>query len=252
MSIRFNPQSLEDIEIVLPAQMQLVLDRRMPQVSLDFARVSKLASMDRFGESGQRGSLTKRRPATKLMFVRLPKWVAKPLGVRGLTTCVGTVEWTWTGNRLETTVHGCRAVIRTAKARVGGSDAFSPMTRESETGLYRFCGKRLRHCHGVVENDGSEDRGYVQERSAPVVTASGQLDRNCWPSDLATPDHPLSPSSLWAAAERRSGLHREEDPTSQEALERLVRSLEEEADLTTVGRATWPARSWSLPWRIGC
>ena len=46
----------------------------------------------------------------------------------------------------------------------------------------------------------------------------------------------LSPSSLWAAAERRSGLHREEDPTSQESLERLVRSVEEEADLTTVGR----------------
>jgi len=46
----------------------------------------------------------------------------------------------------------------------------------------------------------------------------------------------LSPNSLWTAAERRSGLRREEDPTLQERLERLVRSFEKEADLTTVGR----------------
>jgi hypothetical protein len=46
----------------------------------------------------------------------------------------------------------------------------------------------------------------------------------------------LSPSSLWTAAERRSGLRREEDPAIQERLERLVRSFEDEADLTTVGR----------------
>jgi hypothetical protein len=46
----------------------------------------------------------------------------------------------------------------------------------------------------------------------------------------------LSPSSLWAAAERRSGLRREEDLGVQEPLERLVRSLTEEAELTTLGR----------------
>ncbi len=46
----------------------------------------------------------------------------------------------------------------------------------------------------------------------------------------------LSADSLWAAAERRSGLRRDEDPALQSRLERLLRSLEEEADLTTVGR----------------
>jgi len=46
----------------------------------------------------------------------------------------------------------------------------------------------------------------------------------------------LSPGSLWTAAERRSGLRREEDLAIREPLDILVRGLEEEADLTTVGR----------------
>jgi hypothetical protein len=46
----------------------------------------------------------------------------------------------------------------------------------------------------------------------------------------------LSPGSLWRAAEQRSGLRRVEDSNVQEALEQLVRSLDEEAGLTTVGR----------------
>ena len=33
----------------------------------------------------------------------------------------------------------------------------------------------------------------------------------------------LSPNSLWTAAERRSGLRREEDATIQQRLERLLR-----------------------------
>ncbi len=46
----------------------------------------------------------------------------------------------------------------------------------------------------------------------------------------------LAPGSLWTAAERRSGLRREEDPAVRERLEILVRALEDEADLMTVGR----------------
>jgi hypothetical protein len=42
-------------------------------------------------------------------------WLTRPLMVRGLPTCLGTVDWTWTGNRLQTTVHGPRPVIRAAK-----------------------------------------------------------------------------------------------------------------------------------------
>ncbi len=42
-------------------------------------------------------------------------WLTRPLMVRGLPTCLGTVDWTWTGNRLQTTVHGRRPVIRAAK-----------------------------------------------------------------------------------------------------------------------------------------
>jgi hypothetical protein len=42
-------------------------------------------------------------------------WLSRPLMVRGLPTCLGTVDWTWTGNGLQTTVHGRRPVIRAAE-----------------------------------------------------------------------------------------------------------------------------------------
>ena len=42
-------------------------------------------------------------------------WLTRPLTVRGLPTCLGTVDWTWTGSRLQTTVHGRRPVIRAAE-----------------------------------------------------------------------------------------------------------------------------------------
>ena len=42
-------------------------------------------------------------------------WLARPFSVRGLPTCLGTVDWTWTGNHLATTVHGRRPAIRAAE-----------------------------------------------------------------------------------------------------------------------------------------
>jgi hypothetical protein len=42
-------------------------------------------------------------------------WLTRRLSVRGLPTCLGTVDWVWTGKRLETTVHGGRPAIRAAE-----------------------------------------------------------------------------------------------------------------------------------------
>jgi hypothetical protein len=42
-------------------------------------------------------------------------WLTRPFSVRGLPTCLGTVDWTWTGNQLETTVRGRRPAIRAAE-----------------------------------------------------------------------------------------------------------------------------------------
>jgi hypothetical protein len=42
-------------------------------------------------------------------------WLTRPLAVRGLPTCLGTVDWTWTGSRLQTAVHGRRPTIRAAE-----------------------------------------------------------------------------------------------------------------------------------------
>jgi hypothetical protein len=41
-------------------------------------------------------------------------WLARPMAVRGLPTSLGTVDWTWSGGRLQTTVHGRQPTIRAA------------------------------------------------------------------------------------------------------------------------------------------
>jgi hypothetical protein len=52
-------------------------------------------------------------------------WLARPMEVRGLPTCLGTVDWSWTGGRLQTTVYGGRPAIRAAEvfspAAAGGT-----------------------------------------------------------------------------------------------------------------------------------
>jgi hypothetical protein len=42
-------------------------------------------------------------------------WLTRPLAVRGLPTCLGTVDWTRTGSRVQTAVHGRRPTIRAAE-----------------------------------------------------------------------------------------------------------------------------------------
>lgn len=42
-------------------------------------------------------------------------WLTRPLAVRGLPTSLGTVDWTWTGQRLQTTVHGGQPRIKAAE-----------------------------------------------------------------------------------------------------------------------------------------